>query len=146
MANRLFLHAAHFYVLEDGECITPCLLLPVSLAFPYWLNSLDFWSFSLLCFMLSMSSIYIIYIYVCMYVSVDEVYTLHFICPDKGFLKQHDACRTGPCGRQSEVSRDPSSSQSAWKEGVTWMLHGTGKNKTQTGIGVSIPAHLLQAD
>lgn len=39
--------------------------------------------------MLSMSSIYIIYIYVyvCMYVSVDEVYTLHFICPDKGFLK-----------------------------------------------------------
>lgn len=35
-----------------------------------------------------------IYIYVCMYVSVDihlvyslEVYTLHFICPDKGFLK-----------------------------------------------------------
>lgn len=94
MANRLFLHAAHFYVLEDGECITPCLLLPVSLAFPYWLNSLDFWSFSLLCFMLSMSSIYIIYIYVCMYVSVDihlvyslEVYTLHFICPDKGFLK-----------------------------------------------------------
>lgn len=37
MANRLFLHAVHFYVLEDGECTTLCLLLPLSLAFPYWL-------------------------------------------------------------------------------------------------------------